>query len=238
MPSPRPSHQDFPHPDLTLEVGGPFACWTRPDLKTERVSYPVPTPSGVRGVVEAVFWKPEISVIIRRIEILSPISWVRITRNEVTNIVTDDWLNRARADPGHRFDAARERDQRSTLLLRDVRYRIHFQYVMRPHAQGTVAKYRDQFRRRVERGACYSAPFLGTREFSADFFGPPGDDGPEQFALEPFIMLHSIDYGDRGQETYSWFVAEVCGGVLDVPQHGIELGTAPAHRRASAGVGA
>jgi len=226
----------FPHPDLVFEVSGPFACWTRPDLKVERVSYPVPTPSGARGVVEAVFWKPEVSVVIRRIEVLSPVCWTRITRNEVTNIITDDWLARARTDPGHRFDAAGERDQRSTLLLRGVRYRIHFQYVMRPHASEPVAKYRDQFRRRVERGACYQQPFLGTREFSAAF-GPATDEKAHPLDLEPFAMLHSIDYGDRGQETYSWFVAEVRGGILDVPPQGIELG-APSHRRSTSRAGA
>lgn len=237
MPAPESSHLGFPHPDLAVEVGGPFACWTRPDLKTERVSYPVPTPSGARGVVEAICWKPEISVVIRRIEMLRPIRWARITRNEVTNVVTDDWLNKARADPGHRFDAVQERDQRSTLLLRDLRYRIYFQYLLRPRADGTVAKYRDQFRRRVDRGACYSNPFLGTREFSAAFFGPPGGDAPESFDLEPFIMLHSIDYGDRGRETYSWFVAEV-RGVMEVPRQGIELGAAPTRRHTLAQAGA
>lgn len=196
----------------------------------------MPTPSGARGVVEAVFWKPEVSVMIRRIEVLAPIRWARITRNEVTNIVTDDWVAKARTDPRHRFDAAEERDQRSTLLLRDVRYRIHFQYVVRPHATEPAAKYRDQFRRRVERGACYGQPFLGTREFSAAF-GPATSDQPEPLDLEPFVMLHSIGYGDRGQETYSWFVAEVRGGVMDVPPQGIELG-APAHRRGAARAGA
>lgn len=232
-PAPQPT---FPHPDLAFEVSGLFACWTRPDLKVERVSYPVPTPSGARGVVEAVFWKPEVSVVIRRIEVLRPICWTRITRNEVTNIVTEDWLTKARSDLGYRFDAAEERDQRSTLLLRDVRYRIHFQYLMRPHATGPVAKYRDQFRRRVERGACYQQPFLGTREFSAAF-GPATDRRPEPLDLEPFIMLHSIDYGDRGEETYSWFAAEVRGGILDVPPKGIELGTPP-HRRDMSRAGA
>jgi CRISPR-associated protein Cas5d len=227
---------EFPHPDLEFEVSGSLACWTRPDLKTERVSYPVPTPSGVRGVVEAVFWKPEIAVMIRRIDVLAPIRWTRITRNEVKNIVTDEWLARARTDPRHRFDAAEERDQRSTLLLRDVRYRIRFQYVTRRNATEPIAKYRDQFRRRVERGACYQQPFLGTREFSADF-GPATSDPPEQLDLDPFVMLHSIAYGDRGQETYSWFVAEVRRGVLDVPPHGIELG-APAHRRTATQAGA
>jgi len=237
MADPPAAPATFPHPDLAFEVSGPFACWTRPDLKVERVSYPVPTPSGARGLVEAVFWKPEVSVVIRRIEVLSPLRWARITRNEVTNIVTDDWLLRAQADPAHRFDAAEQRDQRSTLLLCDVRYRIRFQYVMRSHADGPVARYRDQFRRRVERGACYQQPFLGTREFSAAF-RPATDDRPQPaLDLEPFIMLHSIDYGAHGQETYSWFVAEVRGGILDVPPRGIELGT-PAHRGGMSRAGA
>ena len=231
MSAPSDLQPSFPHPDLVFEASGPFACWTRPDLKVERVSYPVPTPSGARGVVEAVFWKPEVSVVIRRVEVLSPVRWARITRNEVTNIVTDDWLSKASADPGHRFDAAEERDQRSTLLLRDVRYRIHFQYVLRPQAGEPVAKYRDQFRRRVERGACYQQPFLGTREFSAAF-GPASPDPPQPFDLDPFIMLHSIDYGDRGQETYSWFAAEIRGGILEIPPQGIQL-AAPNHRAMS-----
>lgn len=224
--------QDFPHPDLVFEVSGPFACWTRPDLKVERVSYPVPTPSGARGTAEALFWKPEISVVIRRIEVLSPVRWTRITRNEVTNVVTEDWVTKAQAGPEHRFDAAEERDQRSALFLRDVRYRIHFQYVLQPHANAPVAKYRDQFRRRLERGACYKQPFLGTREFSAAAFGPPTDRVPEQLNLDPFIMLHSIQYDGHGRETYSWFAAEVRAGVLDVPPRGIQLDTA-GHRSAS-----
>jgi len=236
MPASDLSRMDYPHPDLEFEVRGPLACWTRPDLKAERVSYPVPTPSGARGLVEAVFWKPEIAVVIRQIDVLAPIRWTRITRNEVKDIVTDDWLTKARTDPRHRFDAAEERDQRSTLLLRDVRYRFRFQYVTRPHATGPIAKYRDQFRRRVERGACYQQPFLGTREFSAEF-GPATSDPPEEaLDLEPFVMLHSIGYGDRGQETYSWFLAQVRRGVLEVPPLGIELG-APARRRAAARAG-
>lgn len=225
MTGPPMSQAALSHSDLVFEVSGPFACWTRPDLKVERVSYPVPTPSGARGVVEAVFWKPEVSVLIRRIEVLNPVSWTRITRNEVTNVVTEDWLIKAQTDPCHRFDAAEKRDQRSALLLRDVRYRIHFQYVMRPHADGPPAKYRDQFRRRVERGACYQQPFLGTREFSATF-GPATNDKPqEELNLDPFVMLHSIEYGDGGQETYSWFAANVRRGILDVPAEGIKLGT-------------
>jgi CRISPR-associated protein Cas5d len=184
--------------------------------------------------VEAVFWKPEVSVVIRRIEILRPLRWTRITRNEVTNIITDDWLLKAQSDPGHRFDAAEERDQRSALLLRDVGYRIHFQYVPRPQANTPVAKYRDQFRRRAERGACYQQPFLGTREFSAQAFGPATSDQPAPVDLDPFVMLHSIDYRPRGQETYSWFAAEVREGILEVPPQGIRLdagrhrGTSPA----------
>ena len=168
MTGPPMSQAALSHSDLVFEVSGPFACWTRPDLKVERVSYPVPTPSGARGVVEAVFWKPEVSVLIRRIEVLNPVSWTRITRNEVTNVVTEDWLIKAQTDPCHRFDAAEKRDQRSALLLRDVRYRIHFQYVMRPHADGPPAKYRDQFRRRVERGACDPAALPGDTRILGD----------------------------------------------------------------------
>lgn len=222
----------YPHPDLRFEVWGPYACFTNPALKTERVSYAVPTPSAARGVVEAIFWKPEVSVVITRIEVLEPVRWMRLTRNEVTAVVTDDWVTKAMNDTSVRFDAAEVRDQRSTLLLRDVRYRISFQYVLRERADTPVAKYRDQFRRRLDRGAAYSQPFLGTREFSADF-GPATDAPPVSWNSEKFIMLHSILYDERGGERYTWFPAEVAGGVLEVPAQGIELGTSAGREQAA-----
>lgn len=214
----------FPHPPLTLEVEGPLACFTRPELKTERVSYPVMTPSAARGVLEAVFWKPEFDYLVTVIEVLAPIRWASVRRNEVTSMVTLDWVRGAMADPALRFDTEADRDQRNTVFLRDVAYRIRAQVRPRPHAGSPEAAYRDQFRRRVDRGACFSQPFLGTRECSATFSNATSRP-PIAHSEDLGVMLHSIGYGPDG-ETYSWFHARLESGVLAVPGHGIELSPA------------
>jgi len=209
---------------ITVEVEGPLACFTRPELKTERVSYPVMTPSAARGVLEAIYWKPEFDYVITAIEVLRPIRWASVRRNEVTSTVTLDWVRRAMADPAQRFDAAADRDQRNTVFLRDVAYRIHAQVRPRPHAGFPEAAYRDQFRRRVDRGACFSQPFLGTRECSAAFTKSTGRT-PIPRTEDLGVMLHSIVYSGAG-ETYRWFHARLDSGVLPVPEHGIELAAA------------
>ena len=104
------------------------------ELKTERVSYPVMTPSAARGVLEAIYWKPEFDYVITAIEVLAPIRWASVRRNEVTSVVTLDWVRGAMADPAQRFDVETDRDQRNTVFLRDVAYRIHAQVRPRPHA--------------------------------------------------------------------------------------------------------
>lgn len=225
------STSHHPHPPVAVEVEGPLACFTRPELKTERVSYPVMTPSAARGVLEAIYWKPEFDYVITAIEVLRPIRWASIRRNEVTSTVTLDWVRGAMANPAQRFDAAADRDQRNTVFLRDVAYRIHAQVRPRSHAGFPEAAYRDQFRRRVDRGACFSQPFLGTRECSATFTKSTSRP-PIPRTEDLGVMLHSIGYSDT-EETYRWFHAHLDSGVLNVPNHGIELAAAgsPAGRR-------
>jgi CRISPR-associated protein Cas5d len=214
----------YVHPPLTVEVRGPYACFTRPELKTERVSYPTMTPSAAKGILEAIYWKPEFDYIVTAIEVLNPIRWVSIRRNEVTSMVTMDWVRTATTDPGLRFDAEADRDQRNTVFLRDVAYRIRAQVRPRQHAGYPEAAYREQFRRRVDRGACFSQPFLGTRECSATFTKDTGQP-PEPVTEDLGMMLHSIIYGPAG-ETYTWFQARLDNGVLRVSEHGIELASA------------
>jgi CRISPR-associated protein Cas5d len=220
----RVNRNGHPHPPLAVEVEGPLACFTRPELKTERVSYPVMTPSAARGVLEAIYWKPEFDYVVTAIEVLQPIRWASIRRNEVTSMVTLDWVHGAMADPAQRFDAEADRDQRNTVFLRDVAYRIRSQVRPRPHAGFPEAAYREQFRRRVDRGACFSQPFLGTRECSATF-GKISKRAPIPQTDDLGVMLHSISYATSG-ETYRWFHARLESGVLTVPEHGIELGAA------------
>ncbi|MFI6793476.1 type I-C CRISPR-associated protein Cas5c [Nonomuraea sp. NPDC050383] len=211
------------HPPLPLvvEVEAPYACFTRPEFKTERMSYPVMTPSAAKGVLEAIFWKPEFGYQVTRIEVLKPIRWASIRRNEVSSMLTMAWVREAMADTSVRFDAEADRDQRNMVCLRDVAYRIHAQVRLRPHATDPEAKYRDQLRRRVERGACYSQPFMGVREFSASFRPNTGCE-PIPHDEKLGVMLHSIVYGPEG-ESYRWFQAELQRGVLAIPREGIEL---------------
>lgn len=203
-------------PDLVVQVGGPLACFTRPELKVERVSYPVMTPSAARGVLEAIFWKPEFDYRITRIEVLRPIEWTTIRRNEVKSMITSKKVAALQRNPGERYDVEQDRDQRATVALRDVAYRIHAQVQLRAHANDPAAKYRDQFRRRVERGACFSEPFLGCREFSASFGPAQPEDAPIPRDEELGVMLHSIRYLSSGDEQYLWFRARLEQGVMTV----------------------
>jgi CRISPR-associated protein Cas5d len=140
-------------------------------MKAERVSYPLMTPSAARGVLEAIFWKPEFAWGVREIWVLKPIRYFSVVRNEV-NSVASDRSARAWRDPGGGYFADEDRARRHTLGLLDVAYLIRADVELKAHATGGAVKYRDQFRRRVERGRCFHRPYLGCREFAADF-GPP-----------------------------------------------------------------
>ena len=158
-------------PALEVKVWGEFACFTRPEMKAERVSYSVMTPSAARGVLEAIFWKPEFSWQVREIWVLNPIRHFSILRNEV-NSKAAFATARGWGRTGGGYFADEDRAQRHTLALRDVAYLIKADMALAPHATEDIAKYRDQFRRRVNRGQCYHQPYLGCREFVASF-GPP-----------------------------------------------------------------
>jgi CRISPR-associated protein Cas5d len=160
---------------LRVKVWGEYACFTRPEMKVERVSYPVMTPSAARGVLEAIFWKPEFQWRIREIHVLKPLRHIALLRNEV-----DRRIPVRGAQP---FFADESRAQRHTLALRDVAYIIVADIVLQPHADKDIAAYRDQFQRRVERGQCYRQPYLGCREFAAHFAPPSEYD-------------HAIDWSD------------------------------------------
>jgi len=149
---------------VEVKVWGDYALFTRPDLSVERVSYLVMTPSAARGVLEAIFWRPEIRYEVRRIGVLKLGSQVTILRNELGS--------RQGASP---VIVEQDRQQRMSLVLRDVAYRVQALLSLRPWATDPIYKYADQFRRRVEKGQCFHRPYLGTREFSASF-GPPGDE--------------------------------------------------------------
>lgn len=210
--------QALKYPPLEVKVWGGIACFTRPEMKVERVSYDVMTPSAARGVLEAIFWKPEFSWQVREIWVLNPIHHFSILRNETKSKAVVSTARKWATDGGGYF-AEDDRAQRHTLALREVSYLIKADIVLKPHAIDNVAKYRDQFRRRVERGQCHHIPYLGCREFSA-YFGPP--DSSEQaidFTDDLGRMLFDLDYAsdESGRGTPRFFLSRLEAGVLKIP---------------------
>ncbi|MDA8338372.1 MAG: type I-C CRISPR-associated protein Cas5c [Nitrospiraceae bacterium] len=145
-----------------LKVGGRNACFTRPEMKVERVSYDVMTPSAARGILEAILWKPAIRWRVTQIDVLKPIKWESVRRNEVGAVMSPRTSGLFIED---------QRQQRAGLLLRDVAYTIHayFEMTDKAGAEDSVIKFTEMFLRRAEKGQCFHRPYLGCREFAAEF---------------------------------------------------------------------
>ena len=186
--------------EYCLEVWGDMACFTRPELKVERVSYDVITPSAARAIYEAIFWKPAIHWQITKIEILNPVRWASVKRNEVGAVAKS--AKPICIDEVNKEGKLVNRQQKNTLLLKDVRYRIwakmEFRSVAKRKAEGDLfvhepgadenpMKYYRMFERRASKGQCFNQPYLGTREFSASFRLVD----PESEKLFPAISTHS-----------------------------------------------
>ncbi|ADD43242.1 type I-C CRISPR-associated protein Cas5c [Stackebrandtia nassauensis] len=203
------------HRPVAVQVWGDAALFTRPELKAERLTYPVMTPSAAKGVLEAIYWKPEMAYQVVAIEVLKPIKQFTVRRNETNDVAS----LRDAAKGVRRIDTAAKRDQRNAVCLRDVAYRIHAHIRLQPHANKPVVAYRDQFRRRVDKGACFAQPYLGTREFTAYFGKPDGTPARDELDGDLGIMIHTVGYdGDHAME---WFTARLDRGVLRVPERGI-----------------
>lgn len=206
------------HPPIEVLVWGDYACFTRAEMKVERVTYPIITPSAARGVLEAIFWKPEFFWRVEEVWVLRPIRYTSILRNEV-NIRQSENTAKSWAERGGGFVATNERAQRHTLALRDVAYLIRAQVELRAHADADPAKYRDQFRRRVEQGRCFQRPYLGCREFAAYFDRPNGTETPIDLSVDLGSMLYDLEYADdkSGRGAPRFFEARIVRGVLHVP---------------------
>jgi len=210
------------YPPVAVKVWGEWACFTRPEMKVERVSYPVPTASAARGILEAIFWKPEFRWRVEEVWVLEPIRYHSLVRNEVTERANAA-VARRWAREGGGFDAtdtSRSRSQRHTLALRDVAYLIRASVAVREGVAEDPAKFRDQFQRRVTRGQCFTQPYLGCREFSAAFGPPTGDERPIDESLDLGQMLLDLDYAPdgSGRGTPRFFPARLERGVLRYPE--------------------
>jgi CRISPR-associated protein Cas5d len=208
---------------VCLRAWGDYACFTRPEMKVERVSYDVMTPSAARGVLEAILWKPQIVWRVTRIDVLKPIRWISVRRNEVASVISTDnvktAMNRGKGTLG--LYADEDRQQRATLLLCDVDYLIHARFELTEQADSgdTIAKYAAMFRRRVEKGQCFNQPYLGCREFSAAFgWVDPVGAWPESIAESRDLgwMLYDLEY--RNSEPIPcFFRAQLDNGAVRVP---------------------
>ena len=205
---------------LSVKVGGDYACFTRPEMKVERVSYPVMTPSAAKGLLESIFWKPEFSWIVREIQVLKPLQYFSIIRNEISARQSDRAAKQWRTTGVGGFYAAENRVQRHTLGLRDVEYIIKAEVAVKEGVEEDPAKFRDQFRRRVNRGRCFAMPYLGCREFVASFSPVSGDEQPIDLTMDIGSMLWRMEYAPdgSGRAVPSFFNARLERGVLVAPQ--------------------
>jgi len=207
---------------IKLHVWGDFACFTRPEMKVERVSYDVITPSAARGVVEAVYWKPEIRWRIERIHVLRPIRFTSLRRNEVASKVPAVSVARAmKAGRGNLgLYVEDDRQQRAATILRNVAYVIEARFEI-VAGEANIAKHLDQFNRRARDGRCFQRPYLGCREFPAYFEliedgqAIPGINSELRGERDLGYILHDIDFADG--MTPRFFRARLRDGVLDVP---------------------
>jgi CRISPR-associated protein Cas5d len=185
------------------------------------------TPTAARGVLEAIFWKPEFRWNVREIVVTRPIEYVGIMRNEV-NTRASERSARAWEKAGvGGFVASEDRAQRNTLALKNVRYVIRADIKVHPDVDAHEAKYRDQFRRRVERGQCFAQPYLGCREFSAFFAEPTDNDKPLDLSMGLGRMLLDLDYvdGGSGDARPHFFNATLEDGVMRIPHASNEIGS-------------
>ena len=208
---------------IRLLVTGRNACFTRPEMKVERVSYDVITPSAARGILEAIHWKPAIRWVIDRLHILRPVRFETIRRNEVASKIPASKAKSAMKAGdlgGLALAVDDDRQQRAMLCLRDVAYGIEAHFEMTPRAgpEDNPCKHAEMFRRRAAKGQCFHQPSLGVREFPADF--ALIDAFPETALPEAERdrdlgwMLHDIDYTNGRRSVF--YRARMEGGVIDV----------------------
>ena len=206
-----------------LEVSGDFACFTRPEMKVERVSYDVITPSAARAVFEAILWKPAIRWHIHRIEVLKPIRWINLRRNEVSGVVpagaVKSAMKQGKGNLGMYIEE--DRQQRAGLFLRDVRYRLHAEFEMLDNnPENNPVKFAEMFKRRASKGQCFNQPYLGTREFSCDFRLVEDETvltQPLAETRELGWMLYDMDFVDTANPMPRFFPAKMQDGVIQVP---------------------
>jgi CRISPR-associated protein Cas5d len=205
---------------VKLKVWGEYACFTRPEMKVERVSYDVMTPSAARGILEAIYWKPAIAWVVDRIHVLNPIRFDNIRRNELSGKLALGTVKRAMNDGCSPVEVFIEEDrqQRAALILRDVAYVIEAHFSFTGSEDNNPAKHKEMFDRRAAKGQCFHHPYLGCREFPAHFEPVTGELSSSILAGENDLgwMLHDLDFEKEMKARF--FRAIMRNGIIEVPQ--------------------
>lgn len=209
---------------IQIEVWGDYACFSRPEMKVERVSYDVMTPSAARGLIEAIYWHPGMRWIIDRIHVCAPVRFTNIRRNEVKDRISSNNIKKLMdSGTGRAYIATPESiQQRAAMILRDVHYVIeaHFELTDKAAPSDNPGKFLDIMRRRLNRGQCYHAPCFGVREFPAHFQACeqiPACPDELRGTKDLGWMLLDLDYKDPENITPKFFRAVLEDGVLAVP---------------------
>ena len=205
---------------VLMEVWGPTACFTRPEMKTERVSYDVPTPSAARGMIESIYYHPGLKWTIDRIWVLKPIQFMNLRRNEVSSkISASNVMQEANGGKQSCIVTTQDIQQRAAMMLKDVRYVIeaHFDMTDKANASDNPGKFQDIVKRRLRKGACYAAPYLGTRECTAHFRLWEGGavEGIDE-TRDLGYMLYDMDYSDPEHIQPMFFHAKMEHGCIDL----------------------
>jgi CRISPR-associated protein Cas5d len=205
-----------------VEVWGEYGCFSRPELKVERVSYDVMTPSAARGILDAVFWHPGMKWQVDRIYVLAPIQFTNIRRNECKSKVSGakvrTVINSGKGDLC--LYTSEDIQQRAAMVLQDVHYVIeaHFEMTEKANPTDNPGKFQEMMKRRLDKGQCFHQPCFGTREFPAKFRRWPGKTVPTiREDRDLGLMLYDMDYSDREDIRPMFFRAKLKDGVLEVP---------------------
>lgn len=205
---------------VKMEVWGEYACFSRPELKVERVSYDVPTPSAARGMLESIYYHPGLKWHIDRIYVLNPIRFVNLRRNEVkSKILASSILSEINGKSGSCIDRGADIQQRAAMMLRDVHYVIeaHFDMTDQAAPSDNPGKFQDIIKRRLRRGQCFHQPYLGCRECTAHFQLWEREAIPAiSESRDLGLMLFDMDYSDLQNIQPMFFRAKMGNGVIDL----------------------
>jgi len=194
---------------LKVKVTGEYACFTRPDLKVERMTYPCMTPSAARGVLDSMLWKPEFQWWVHRIVVLKPVKFFSVKRNEINS--------KQGRNP---LIIEERRAQRNSIVLKDVEYIIEASIFQKEFdTTNPPKKYAEMFKRRVKKGQCWRRPYLGTREFAAEFSTPDGSEKPINGIIPIGSMLFDIFFNYKGKPSPLFFYdVALVNGILECPK--------------------